>query len=121
VRRTWLSRRAIGLHVVIIIIVPTFAGLCDWQVRRALAGNQLSWAYVFEWPFFASYAVYMWWRFLHEISPDTSGTPPHETSRIEPPPEAAAAPAEDPDAQDRIAYNEYLSELAARGRRKQWR
>jgi len=66
VRQTWWSRRAIGLHVVIIIVVPTFAGLCAWQVRRALDGNQLSWAYVFEWPFFAGYAIYMWWRFLHE-------------------------------------------------------
>ena len=65
-RQTWFSRRAIGLHVVIIIVVPTFAGLCLWQIHRALGGNDLSWAYVFEWPFFAGYAVYMWWRLLHE-------------------------------------------------------
>ena len=65
-KQTWWSRRAIGLHVVIIIIVPTFAALCIWQVHRALDGNELSWAYVFEWPFFAGYAIYMWWRFLHE-------------------------------------------------------
>jgi hypothetical protein len=62
----WFSRRAIGLHVLIVVIVPTFAALCVWQVHRALGGNDLSWAYVFEWPFFAGYAIYMWWRFVHE-------------------------------------------------------
>ena len=72
VKQTWFSRRAIGLHAVIVVIVPTFFGLCVWQVTRALSGNQLSWAYVFEWPFFAGYAIYMWWRFVHE---DCRGEP----------------------------------------------
>jgi hypothetical protein len=31
-----------------------------------LGGNGLSWAYVFEWPAFAVYAVYMWWRLIHD-------------------------------------------------------
>jgi hypothetical protein len=119
VRRTWLSRRAIGLHLVIIVIVPTFAALCVWQVHRALAGNQLSWAYAFEWPFFAGYAVYMWWRFLHEAPRDAAG--PDETSRTHVAIQAVAEPTEDPEAQDRAAYNEYLSALAAQGRRKQWK
>src|ERR1700685_384739 len=62
----WFSRRALTLHAIIIVIVATFAALCIWQVHRALDGNSLSWAYVFEWPFFAGYAIYMWWRFVHE-------------------------------------------------------
>ena len=33
--------------------------------ERALGGNALSWAYVFEWPLFALFAVYMWWKVLH--------------------------------------------------------
>ena len=36
------------------------------ELRRALGGNSLSWAYVFEWPLFAGYAVYMWRRLLNE-------------------------------------------------------
>ena len=68
----WFSRRAVGLHVLIIVIVPVFAALCVWQVHRALGGNDLSWAYVFEWPFFAGYAIYMWWRFIHEAPLDAS-------------------------------------------------
>jgi hypothetical protein len=37
-----------------------------FEVRRALGGNELSWAYVFEWPMFAVFAVYMWWTTLHQ-------------------------------------------------------
>ena len=70
-KNVWLSRRAIKLHVVILIVVPAFLALCLWQISRALGGNTLSWAYVFEWPLFAGYAVYMWWRFVHEAAEDT--------------------------------------------------
>ena len=74
-RRVWLSPRALKLHAVILIVVPTFLALCAWQITRALGGNSLSWAYVFEWPIFAGYAVYMWWRFVHEAA----DTPPAST------------------------------------------
>jgi len=41
-------------------------GVAFWfELRRALGGNGLSWAYVFEWPLFAVFAVYMWWTVLH--------------------------------------------------------
>ena len=80
-KQTWWSRRAIGLHVVILIVVPTFAALCLWQLHRALDGNGLSWAYVFEWPFFAGYAIYMWWRFLHE-PPRTGPDAPPQTEPL---------------------------------------
>ena len=36
------------------------------EIDRALSGNTLSWAYVFEWPIFAFYAVYMWRRLLRD-------------------------------------------------------
>ena len=52
-KKVWFSRRAIKLHVVILIVVPAFLALCLWQISRALGGNSLSWAYVFEWPLFA--------------------------------------------------------------------
>jgi len=113
--------------VVIIIVVPTFALLCAWQVHRALDGNQLSWAYVFEWPFFAGYAIYMWWRFLHEApGADRQGQPSDATMSRVPDaraPDGGAPGAGVPDTEEseRAAYNEYLSALATRGRRKQWR
>ncbi len=73
-RRVWFSRRALKLHAVLLIVVPGFMALCVWQITRALDGNSLSWAYVFEWPLFAVYAVYMWWRLVHEGAEEE--TPP---------------------------------------------
>lgn len=117
-RRVWFSRRAIGLHAVIVVIVPTFIGLCVWQVDRAVSGNSLSWAYVFEWPFFAGYAVYMWWRFVHDV-PDTEPQPGTRASGavVPPPAPTAVASAED---EELAAYNDYLAELAERGKPKRW-
>ncbi len=62
----WWSRRAIGLHVALVVSVPGFFVLGWWQLHRALSGNELSWVYTFEWPFFAAYAVWMWWKLVHE-------------------------------------------------------
>src|SRR5215469_12611437 len=51
----WLSWHAFA--------VVAFAGmwwLGDWQFRRAMAGNSLSWAYTFEWPIFAIFGAVFW-------------------------------------------------------------
>ena len=115
----WLSRRALRLHVVILVVVPAFMALCLWQLSRALGGNELSWAYVFEWPIFAAYAVYMWWRFVHE-APEGAAAPAgggddHVASNGDP----AAAARRGTEAERRAsddaelaAYNEYLAQLA---------
>lgn len=60
------------MHVAIAVVVPGFLALCAWQVTRALSGNTLSWAYVFEWPIFAAYALFMWWKLTHEASAPSS-------------------------------------------------
>ena len=118
-KKVWFSRRAVKLHVVILIVVPAFAALCLWQVSRALGGNSLSWAYVFEWPLFAAYAVYMWWRFVHEAAQD--GSPGDTATPDSGGQDAAAAPAAAPqpetpqerqDDADMAAYNDYLAQLA---------
>ena len=103
-KKLWLSRRAIKLHVVILIVVPGFLALCLWQVHRALGGNSLSWAYVFEWPLFGAYAIYMWRRFIRD---ETRGdTSPHGTS--------PGASTGEPDAA-LAAYNEYLRRVHGAG------
>jgi len=40
--------------------------LGDWQLRRAEAGNELSWAYTFEWPIFAICGIVFWVKSLRE-------------------------------------------------------
>lgn len=109
----WLSRRALKLHAVILIVVPAFMALCIWQITRAVGGNSLSWAYVFEWPLFAAYAVYMWWRILHE-KPEPSAVATENGHA----PATAATTADQaaPEEAELTAYNEYLARLAERDR-----
>jgi hypothetical protein len=67
VRNRWLSGQAIALHVGALVIIAIMLGLGWWQVQRALGGNTRSWAYAFQWPAFAAYAGYMWWKLVHDL------------------------------------------------------
>jgi hypothetical protein len=44
------------------------------ELMRAVGGHAFSWMYVFEWPLFAGFAIYMWWNLLqgHDQVPRTS-------------------------------------------------
>ncbi|MGW0504179.1 hypothetical protein [Micromonospora sp. NPDC003241] len=53
----WIAR-----HVALVVLVTTFLGLGWWQVSRAAAGNAISWGYAVEWPIFAGFVVFVWWR-----------------------------------------------------------
>ncbi len=116
--RVWFSRRALKLHAVILVVVPAFMALCVWQIYRAVDGNSLSWAYVFEWPLFAGYAVYMWWRFVHEkpeVTPAAASENGHAPVTAPPGPGAGAGSTVQDD-EELVAYNEYLAQLAERDR-----
>jgi DNA-binding transcriptional regulator of glucitol operon len=54
----------LGFHLVLIIVVPSCLAMGWWQLNRALSGNELSWLYTFEWPFFAGYACYIWYKVI---------------------------------------------------------
>jgi hypothetical protein len=108
VRSVWTSGRAVSLHVALIFFVPACAALTWWQVSRALDGNTLSWVYTFEWPIFAAYATYMWWKLVHDEPADTMGDPV-----------GPKAPQAEPD-EELDAYNRYLADLNASGRQKRW-
>ena len=62
----YFTPRCVGMHVTLLILLPVFAWLTWWQLTRALSGNTLSWAYTFEWPLFAGYAIYVWWQLIHD-------------------------------------------------------
>jgi hypothetical protein len=79
----------LGLVFAEIICVSAFI----IELFRAMSGNMLSWAYVFEWPIFAAYAIYMWHKLLND------GVSPLRTPR------RPSEPAND----DALAiYNDYL-------------
>jgi len=56
--------------------------LAFWfELGRAMGGNSLSWAYVFEWPLLACFAAYMWWR-LRGGHPAKTASPGPETQEV---------------------------------------
>lgn len=65
-RKRWLSRRALLLHLCVLVVAPGCVAAGWWQATRALAGNGLSWAYSVEWPIFALLAIGGWWQLIHE-------------------------------------------------------
>jgi DNA-binding transcriptional regulator of glucitol operon len=116
-KRVWLSPRALKLHAVILVVVPAFMALCVWQIYRAVEGNSLSWAYVFEWPLFAGYAIYMWWRFVHE-KPEPTVETVSENGHLDAAPQSQTGPpaAKAQEEAELAAYNDYLARLAERDR-----
>ncbi len=54
-RPKWL-----GWHALMVVSVLGMLALGDWQFHRAESGNSLSWAYTFEWPIFAGFAIVFW-------------------------------------------------------------
>jgi hypothetical protein len=61
-----LRPRWLAFHAVLIVSVAGMLWLGLWQLHRAESGNELSWAYTFEWPLFAIFAVYFWGKSVHE-------------------------------------------------------
>jgi hypothetical protein len=80
--RRYLSARCLALHVTLLVVLTAFAFLTHWQLDRALGGNNLSWAYTFEWPLFAGYAIYVWWSLVRDSAATASdGSGPRGTGR----------------------------------------
>jgi hypothetical protein len=112
---TWL-----GWHLLVVASVVGMLWLGDWQLRRAEAGNALSWAYTFEWPVFAVFAVCFWIKTIRdEAHPaDAEGAaPPADASLPARAQRAAAVAGEEaepgePEDPDLVAYNAYLARLS---------
>ena len=72
----WIAR-----HVVAVVLIAGFLALGWWQIGRAASGNALSWAYAVEWPVFAGFVVFLWFREARETvrrpaPPAAAGRPP---------------------------------------------
>ncbi len=60
------DKRFLGIHFGLVLAELICISGFSVELDRALSGNALSWAYVFEWPLFGGYAVYMWRRLQRE-------------------------------------------------------
>jgi DNA-binding transcriptional regulator of glucitol operon len=89
-----------------------------WQIGRARGGNALSFGYAIEWPAFAIFVVFVWYR---ELRNERAGTPDEPVRISEPvlvrardvarPVEVAAAPVDEADP-ELAEYNRLLTWLA---------
>ncbi|MEU6077525.1 hypothetical protein [Micromonospora sp. NPDC047074] len=121
----WIAR-----HVALVVLVSVFLGLGWWQLSRAADGNSISWGYAVEWPIFAGFVVFVWWREVRhalrppadaaEEAPAAAGTraadaPAADATRpvVRRPVRAArvTAPADAGGDADLAAYNHYLQWL----------
>ena len=61
-----LRPRWLAWHAFAVLATVGMLWLGDWQLHRALSGNELSWAYTFEWPLFAIFGIYFWAKSLRD-------------------------------------------------------
>jgi hypothetical protein len=61
-----LRPRWLAWHSFVIVAAVGMLFLGDWQLHRAESGNELSWAYTFEWPLFSAFTVYFWIKSLRD-------------------------------------------------------
>ncbi|HET6190440.1 MAG TPA: hypothetical protein VFE59_25990 [Trebonia sp.] len=64
--RFLISPRWIAWHLFVVAAFWGMLWLGDWQLHRAMEGNGLSWAYTFEWPLFAGFAIVFWARTIRD-------------------------------------------------------
>ena len=127
--RFLITPRWLGWHLLMVVSFWGMLWLGDWQLHRALSGNGLSWAYTFEWPLFAGFAVVFWAKTIRdEFRIKRGGVAASPEADPQDLPAALAgtraravqvAPAEPADDEDDelAAYNAYLARLASEVKR----
>lgn len=99
------NKENLRIHLGLVLAECICATAFAVELMRALSGNDLSWAYVFEWPVFGGYAVYMW----HKLLTSERTEIPDESTRVE----------TRPDDPDLVAWNAYLAEVHASDQAKE--
>jgi hypothetical protein len=116
--RFLITPRWLGWHVLMVVSFWGMLWLGDWQLHRALAGNGLSWAYTFEWPLFAGFAVVFWAKTIRDEFRIRRGGGEAVADGSIPDTLPAGlgiqqveAPADDSDDAELARYNRYLARL----------
>lgn len=126
--RFLIKPRWLGWHLLMVVSFWGMLWLGDWQFHRALTGNALSWAYTFEWPLFAGFAVVFWARTIRdefrirrgqmpdprEVAAEAARLPAGVTGSVQVSSvQAGAGSPEEGEDEELSAYNAYLARLNA--------
>jgi len=128
--RFLIEPRWLAWHLLMVVSFWGMLWLGDWQLHRALTGNGLSWAYTFEWPLFAGFAVVFWARTIRDefrikrggvtdspdADPNRYADLPARIAGVRSVQAGPADPADDED-EELTAYNAYLARLNAEVKR----
>jgi DNA-binding transcriptional regulator of glucitol operon len=121
VRSKYLTPRAIGLHIALIVWVITCALAAWWQVGRAIQGNQLSYLYSIEWPVIGVLGILGWYSLLNQEKvsehKEKARREYEEKMRADALAARQAAEEEDPTL---AAYNDHLAQLSREPKKRLW-
>jgi DNA-binding transcriptional regulator of glucitol operon len=121
VKLKYLSRRALGLHLALVVWVTICIAAAWWQVGAAILGNSLSYLYAVEWPAFAVLGVFGWYALLNmeKITEhqEVARREYEEKMRADAQLARQVEVEEDPVL---AAYNDHLAEIATRPKKRLW-
>ncbi len=118
----YLSRRALVLHICLVLWVSMCAAAAWWQVSRAVNGNSLSFLYAIEWPCFGVLGVLGWYAMLNteKVTANQEAARREYEEQMRAEARAARAQSEEPEDPTLAAYNDHLADLATEPKKRLW-
>jgi len=122
VRSKYFSRRAIGLHLSVLLWIAVCAICAWWQVGRAIEGNQLSFLYSIEWPVFGVLGVLGWYAMLNaeKVTEHQQKARQEYEEKMRAEALAARLAAEEAEDPALAAYNDHLAQLSHESKKRLW-
>ena len=120
----YFSKRALGLHLSLVIWISICLSAAWWQVGRAIQGSSLSYLYAIEWPAFAVLGFFGWYAMLNmeriTEHQERARRDYEEKMRAEAQVARQVEVAIEPEEPTMAAYNDHLAELATRPKKRLW-
>jgi len=122
VKAKYFSKRALGLHLSLVVWIAICLSAAWWQVGRAIQGSSLSYLYAIEWPAFAILGFFGWYALLNmeRITEHQEKARRDYEEKMRAEAQVARQVAIEPEEPAMAAYNDHLAELATRPKKRLW-
>ncbi|MDQ1689639.1 MAG: hypothetical protein QOK42_2614 [Frankiaceae bacterium] len=112
-RQLLTSPRWVVIHLAVLALIAVQLRLGLWQWHRAEGtGGVQNLGYAIQWPIFAGFTLYLWWRSCRdELKPASDRTPVYDDDLPTGQTRVTAADVDDSDDPELAAYNAYLASL----------